>query len=72
MRLVVALATLALLLAGCVGRATTEPHADGHWRVIPLNPDHNFPSRAAILLNGQTGDTWIYSGADQWTPVTRN
>ena len=45
------------------------PSAAGPWRVVPLNTN-NFPHFAAILLNEQTGDTWIYR-PDEWRRITR-
>lgn len=73
MRVIVALAASALLLVGCANTPpSASPTPKGSWRVVPLNPPSNFPDRCAILVNEQTGDTWIYNSADQWTPVKRN
>src|SRR4051812_22114440 len=72
MRVIVAVAASMLLLVGCTNtRPNTPPTSTGSWRVVPLNSCNTFPERCAILVNEQTGDTWIYS-ADHWTPVKRN
>ena len=72
MRVRVTVAAFTLWLVGCTNTAPTQsPTPVGSWRVVPLNPTSNFPDRCAILVNEQTGDTWIYNGADQWTPVKR-
>ena len=71
MRVVVTAAALALL-AGCASTPPTQsPAHTGSWRVVPLSGASNFPDRCALLVNEQTGDTWVYNSADQWTPVKR-
>lgn len=83
MRVTVPVASLALFLSGCTSTSPTTsippttssqsiapPPATGAWRVVPLNTT-DFPQRAAILVNEQTGDTWIYN-PDQWVPLKRN
>jgi ABC-type uncharacterized transport system auxiliary subunit len=83
MRVIILVAAVTLFLSGCTGTPPTTsikpapstqplapPPATGSWRVIPLNTT-TFPHRAAILVNEQTGETWIYN-PDQWVPLTRH
>ena len=70
--MIVTAAALTLLLVGCASTPPTEsPAPAGPWRIVPLNPTSSSPDRSAMLVNEQAGDTWIYNGADQWTPVKR-
>ncbi len=70
MRVNVAVVALTLCLVGCASTHPTGPSpATATWRVVPLSTN-TFPERCAILVNEQTGDTWIYS-SDQWNELKR-
>ena len=49
---------LVIIGSGCA----TPPHEGsdvGRWRVVPLNPGMPSGESRAVLLDSQTGDTWI-------------
>ncbi len=71
MRVIVVVAASMLLLVGCTTTspaarpaATAPAAAVTFWRVVPVNP-------SPMLVNEQTGETWVYNGANQWSPVYR-
>ncbi len=69
MRLLILFAAIFLSLTGCISshRSGSQP-ATGVWRVVPLNT--NSPDRPAILVNEETGDTWMYTSGS-WNPIQR-
>ena len=72
MRLIVAVAGLLLFMGGCTNTQPSGPlTTPGSWRVVPLNTNSS-QDRCAILVNEQTGETWIYEpGSNSWTPLRR-
>jgi len=76
MRVIVAVAALTLSLVGCsTNSQPASPSATDAWHVVPLNPPlnpANSPEGRAILLNEQTGDTWLYSSDQRWHQMMRN
>jgi hypothetical protein len=73
MRVVVAFAAFASLLVGCTSTVKTDaPDSANPWHVVPLAMSGTVPDRPAILVNEQTGETWIYElSSNQWWPVQR-
>lgn len=74
--------TLLSLATGCATRTASTPTnptpSPNAWRVIPLASDTvpNDPNAhaRAILLNNQTGETWMSAdnGSPQWNKMSRN
>ena len=63
------------LLVIIVGGCATSPHEDadaGRWRVVPLDPGTQNADSRAILLDSQTGDTWISQfQSNSWSKLSR-
>jgi hypothetical protein len=65
------LLALALLITGC----TTTPRTTtdiARWQVIPLNSAEQPSGNVAILLDSQTGDTWMNAtGTNNWAKMSK-
>ena len=64
-----------LLLVIVGGGCATSPHEATHagrWHVIPLDPGDQAGNSRALLLDSQTGDTWISSfGSNSWSKLSK-
>ena len=67
----IVLVLLAIIGSGCA----TAPHESaeaGRSRVVTLDPGTQPGEARAILLDSQTGETWISSfGSNEWMKLSR-
>lgn len=66
---------LAFPLAGCAASPHAGPNSTcnaSRWQVIPLNSGGETNGNVAILLDSQTGDTWMNTtGTNSWAKMNR-
>lgn len=76
MRFLILPAALVAAAAACALRAEPTPQplaapSAVRWTVVPLVPSVNSNTSQAILLDSQTGETWVLNNGNSWSKMGR-
>ena len=70
LRAIVVLLLLTLTLGGCAVTASKQPVTE-RWRVFALQPGTSDFGNYAVLLDTQTGETWVSREGREWKSISR-